>query len=868
MDETLRYWFTVVSLWILPIAGIMVFVVGCTSQTAEKGTSVEWVYYTALSDEAKDGGWIAEDSEEYQTGEVKLGQYVLEYKVPTQVNAYDMVPIDYTLTSTSKASRNNRVIVQATAYEEPERRADKVLYDLGLPGNMNVKVEYLGHITADWDLDRWSRMTIDASEELGTFPPFERNDFRRSGVVEESDWVWFQFKITNTGDTILHSDGAGALMMNPVLQQRTLVGTYEDIAQTVNLTLRLKQTLYPGESETFWVQFYRPEYRGAYGFQKDYALLEGEYRIRLELRYRSYKTYSRFGNFWLGKTFAEYLVPITVKKEFEQVPVKDEFIVVDKDKDKTTNIYGAFEEFLMSFKMYEHKRTGILRKEALQQSDTMYVQVAPWTTEIGLKLHAANPRDMAGVYIPISVSLDNMKIEYNPDNMMTVEQDGKQVPAMFVQSMVGMRENVQMSPYVEDYIEEMLDEMIDCGINVIANTSGYWWQEDFSPTVKYPHVFGEAYKYFYDVLIRNKGLKTLGWSAYYHNGAFVQVIYNLWSKERVFIDRAPDGTLDWFSPNYPKAMASYILFLYNRWGDYWYETKDGRVIIDLEITTGWMRDDLEIRYPLTSHGLDKFQKWLYNKYEGSIASINAAWGSNYEATSGLFINPQDGQEVFHRGLRYYDMTKVFHDWSPAMEDFDRFRTELYLDIYEEILTYVREEIPNAVLNLRAEGANLPVSVEPDINRPHTCHMYYSQRRNGIMAEVLSERQGIIQGHSEYMTMPYRLDELKCAYNELMKMGITPMYLQQPHAMRDIVINDYYGKDYSVEYNTDEAVKAMMVFSRRAIFPIAKLTYEAGGMYGLMWSDYTVDAFVTETQKRELKILRQYLDQAIEEETED
>lgn len=841
----------------------MVFLTSCSTSSSKKGTDLRWVYYTALSDEAKDGGWIEQNAKEYQTGELVLGEYVIEYKVPTEALAYNMVPIEYTLKSTKKTSKNKKILIQATAYEEPERRDGKVLYDLALPGNMDVEVEYLGHITADWALDRWSRMTIDASEELGTFPPFERNEFRRSGVVEESDWVWFQFKLTNTGNTILYSDGFGAMMIRPVLQEKTPIGKYKDIAGTVNLTTRLKKMLYPGESEIFWVQFYRPEYRGTYGYQKDYAMLEGEYQIRLDLQHRWYKEYDRFLNFWAGKTFAQYSVPITVKKEFEQVPVTGEFVIVDEDKDKTTNIHGAFEEFMMSFRMYEHGSAGLLGKEAIEYTDTIYVQVAPWTKEIGFKLQTVNPRDIAGVYIPITVSADNMKIRYNPKNMMTVEQDGKEVPALCVQSMVGMRENVQMSPYVENYIEEMLDEMIDCGINVIANTSGYWWSDDFNPNVKYPHVFGEAYKYFYDVLVPKKDLKVLGWSAYGHTGTFIERIHNLSSQEMIHIDRTPNGALDWFDPDYPKAMASYVLFLCNRWGDYWYRTKDGRVIIDLEITTGWLRDDLEIRYPLSSHALSRFQQWLHSKYGGRIASLNAAWGSNYEATSDLFINPQSDQEVIHGGIRYYDKSHVFHDWSPAMEDFDRFRTELYLDIYEEILSYVRKEIPNAVLNLRAEGANLPVFVEPDIDNPHTHHMYYSQRRNGLVAEVLNERQGIIQGHSEYVTMPYRLDELKYAYEELMEMQITPTYLQEPHAMRDIVFNDYYGKDYSVEYNTDESVRGMMIFTRRAIFPVAKLTYEAGGMYGIMWSDYTVDGFVTETQKRELKIVREYLDKAEE-----
>jgi hypothetical protein len=88
-----------------------------------------------------------------------------------------------------------------------------------------------------------------------------------------------------------------------------------------------------------------------------------------------------------------------------------------------------------------------------------------------------------------------------------------------------------------------------------------------------------------------------------------------------------------------------------------------------------------------------------------------------------------------------------------------------------------------------------------------------------------------------------------------------VYLPQFDHMRDILLQDAYGRPYDVHYGYDRPVKGVMIHCLMAAYPWWKATYEEGGAPGIIWSDYLCDGFATETQKRELRLLRQHLNQA-------
>jgi hypothetical protein len=71
----------------------------------------------------------------------------------------------------------------------------------------------------------------------------------------------------------------------------------------------------------------------------------------------------------------------------------------------------------------------------------------------------------------------------------------------------------------------------------------------------------------------------------------------------------------------------------------------------------------------------------------------------------------------------------------------------------------------------------------------------------------------------------------------------------------MAVQQKWGDDYTGHYNLKYPAKATMVFGLQAAYPVLQAVYEEGGCPGVIWADYLCDAFVTETQKKELKLLR-------------
>lgn len=273
-----------------------------------------------------------------------------------------------------------------------------------------------------------------------------------------------------------------------------------------------------------------------------------------------------------------------------------------------------------------------------------------------------------------------------------------------------------------------------------------------------------------------------------------------------------------------------------------------------------MRDDINLRYPLGAKAIARFRDWAKAKY-GTVDAVNAAWGSAYHDFAE--IDPQADQGVEGDGLThgpvYNKPDHVFHDWSPAVEDWDRFRTELRLSIYREAQARMREFLPGASLCLRTEGANMVVPGDPD-GTPHARHIYYSQRRNAMVYDVVRE-MNVLRFYSDYTTLPYSDVEWRQCLRDMVAADIIPMFLPQFDRMRDIVPNPHYGREYQAHYGYDHPQRAMAVQPLLAAYPWWKAAYEEGGAPGIIWSDYLCDGFATETQAREARLFREYVNHA-------
>lgn len=813
------------------------------------------ISYTALSDAARKAGRLARyDGVRTKSSSVKLGDYTLDFTIPETARAYDVVPVHYKL---SQPKGERRAAVEAVAFEDAKKADDKPLYDLAIPGDMGIKIEYLGHISADYDQDKYIPLTPDPKTPICEFPPIKRDELVLSGNLREAEAVWFKFRITNTGDTILDPEGFGASLAGPVLRKFDKDGKEEWMAQPVNHSLRQLEYIYPGESVEQWVNFFCPKFGG-----HSRGLREGNFRLDFRMLYRYHRHWDWWVNIWSGKEWCVLQVQFAVTKDGGEAPVEPNFIITDSEE-KMPGYVDAFEEFMTAFKIYQPVA------EDTEQEGTIYLQVAPWTENVVVKLILTDPKDIAVARIPIKITDENLRIKHNPNNIMVVKEDGKEEPAIIVQGMDAMRIGCHLGPFAEQHMEDYIREMKELGVNVIANTAGNWWVPEINGR-KEVELHSASYKYWYDVLMRKYDMKCLGWSIYPPSGtSWYDHVTPLLGKEAKpsktevgYVSWDP-RSVDMGDPLVPEVIAAWTIYQYQRWGDYWFRTTDGRVPIDIEDTWGWMRDDINKRYQIGPLALAQFRDWLRKKY-GTIENVNKAWGSDYKYFAQIQPEKNQGTESAYDSLNlggapvYNKPEHVFHDWSPAINDFDTFRTILRMDIYRKANELIREVIPGAELALRTEGANLVIPGDEKSDNMHWRHVYYSQRRNAMVFDEV-KKADVLHFHSDYTTLPYTEEEWREGMRQMVEAGVIPCYLPQFDHMRDIMLNPHYGREYKMHYNLDEPTKGMMIHTLMAAYPWWKATYEEGGAPGIIWADYLCDGFATETQKRELRLLRNYMD---------
>ena len=211
---------------------------------------------------------------------IRLENCALSYRVPVKADGYDVIPIPYEVRWTGE--QPFPLAVEATAFEEPSRSKGRHLFDLALPGRLDLKVEYLGSITAHVNPGAKQNIKPDMTDLPGVYPAFTRKPMVRSGVVESGDVIWFQFRVTNTGDTILDPEGFGGWALYPALYRKDASGEYKFHSYTYNLYIRDRHYFYPGESHDFWINF------TAQGDSASFRIEPGEYRIDFRAYYRYY----------------------------------------------------------------------------------------------------------------------------------------------------------------------------------------------------------------------------------------------------------------------------------------------------------------------------------------------------------------------------------------------------------------------------------------------------------------------------------------------------------------------------------------------------------------------------------------------------
>ena len=504
-----------------------------------------------------------------------------------------------------------------------------------------------------------------------------------------------------------------------------------------------------------------------------------------------------------------------------------------------------YEEFMTSF---DSQLTGLAAGETLR--GTMYLQCAPWTEQITLRLMVGDAGEMTAVAVPLDVESESVRIQVCKDhNAYVMREDGTPFPAISAQSMADMRGNVQLGPDAAGNVLDNLCAMKACGVNLINTTAAFEFDGSFGKN-RANNI--DACWYSLDAA-RALGIKLEGWIAYPYDTPGTLGQANLLYGEHYA--SASHG-----HPDLAAANAKNALWQFKRWGDnYWIGGQD-TVVLDAEDTRGWMRIDFNARKRMDDYSKANFRVFLQERY-GEIAALNADWGTEFASFDA--IDPEEGTLDDHGWASYKTPTSVFREWSRPLELLDIFRTTERIRDYQMLLDGVKEELPTAKFNLRTEGANWIVSVDPSSDNPHERHIYYSQRRCGIIAELLQEAK-VLYSASDYTTLPYTPGEVATLTARAVREGVVPMLLPQFDRMRDIAINARHGNDFTYEYHlSGENTKGAYINTVCSVFEWFRATYENGGVPGILWQDYLCDGYATQTQRKEIAFFTKKLQEALD-----
>ena len=764
-----------------------------------------------------------EGAETYQ-GTVKLNGAELTYEIPKKVTAYDCVPIKYTLTSEKAVTPSSPLHISATAQEDKDRENGKLYYDLNLPGTVDVTYTYDGYVTTDGTEAEKPVHSLDfKSDKIAQqYPSFGTNELRRSGTLEQATYTWFKFTYTNTGDTVLDGDGNGTFCFQPLLYKKN-GSRWEKVAEVSNMVYRIVDEVYPGESGTLWVIF-----------QYD-NMPAGEYYIKLNGIVRNeISNPENFGRtIWLGEEATVSTFRFKVAAKAEQT--EPEEVKKTTHRVKRNKWLHTYEEFQSSYESWLKMSAGAT------VSGTMYLQCAPWCNQVVLKLIEGDKDSMQAVSIPVEVESDSLQVEFNPDNKnYVVLSDGTRFPAIMTQSMADMRINISQSPDSKSDVVKYLAEMKDLGINVVNTTAGFAYDDNGNG--------GNAFSFATDVM-RLLGLKMEGFVSYpYVNPS------NIMTANKISGGSLPAGGNG--SESLGKANAILAKYQFLRWGDnYW--VADGHTILSVEHTRGGtgiterantsadMRDSMDVE---SKGNFIIFCRSLY----GTIDALNEAWGSSYQ--SFYDIDPFADSD---------NKTGVFRSWSRALADLDSYRTLERVYSYRTLLEAASDVIPNAMLDVRLEGSHWMGKVDPDTDNIHYRHVYYDQRSNAIIPELLAS-SGTVYCYSTYIWDAYRPSEVAHLTKTSLENGVVPANLPLFNRMRDVAINSKYGQDYTYQYNlSGKDSKGVMINTTVSLYEWWKATYENGGVPGILWSDWLCDGYATATQRREIQFFVGKLTEALQ-----
>ncbi len=785
--------------------------------------------------------------------------FTAEFNMPTTLVPYSAVPIDYKITKTGDVQFPLSIV--ATAFEEKDRGNNiDQMYDLSVPGEVAIKIEYMGYVKGTVKEDKRHLMTPDNTDTpADVYPNYDLTELVPSGTVQSGDANWLKFKYTNTGNTILDAEGTGGFVIEPILYRKNLDGSYTQLGGLTNQYIRELTYVYPGETREFWLNFDSGIF--AEKTPEGLGMPAGEYRVVFNTYYRTEYGYQPYTTMWAGHLMQSATYDFAVTDDAVQTDLPE--VIIDSApaaKSRNTRSWlHYFEEFMTTYEQFAtDPGTDVIEGR-------LWLQPASFTEQVVIKVISGKgeTKIVRGAF-PVTMDTSSIKLNYNPNNINVVVNDqGIAYPAVYAQAMTAMRANFATTPYIAESIVEDLLDMQAAGVNVVTN-QGWWYLYDVSVSSSQVNLVpgtvqrrsnhkGDAVKFTVDV-VRRLGMKFDGMGTFYFGSAQLPSVVRWINGENYRYSMAYSAEADKGDEEVPLAVSAAWLYQRDRWGDAYWVDGAGMTQYYTEDTRGYTRLEMVGRMAMGKEEKKLFRQWLEKKYE-TVDALNNAWGTSYSTFDK--IDPEAGlvnQNVigFMAIYDYNSQVTGFDEWSPAVIDLDIFRTELRIKNYEDTIAIMRQQDPNATVNLRTEGSNMVVpGLDPATTNAHYRNIMYNALRNGTVPELIAMSDAI-RSYTDYVVLPLTPSEVSEITKLSVDNGLIPMLLPQFNNMRDYVINNKYGEDFQDEYNLAQPQKAALVKSLVAVFPWWQATYEAGGVPGILWQDLGCDGVVTETQQKEME----------------
>jgi len=693
--------------------------------------------------------------------------------------------------------------------------------------------------TADKTIDVYLDKLPDklTEEHVGTaFPNIDNDELILSDEIETATTGWYKVKYTNIGDTAIDPEGGGYVELMPTLEKyNSNTGSWSAIGTYHNVYKHIPDVVYPGESGELWLYF-----------GDGMTMTEGQYRLAIKV-FTNHVSAPSVSKESMMRDGANGNPVNHTQVSYYTLNAKDGASVVTPEDAtfENTNVMElvdrnewihTYEEFMYAYD------TWLSPLEDIDYEGWLYLQVAPWTDHVTLKLVNDYDKSIKVVRVPLNVDTDSIQINFNPNNNnYVVNEEGKREPMIIAQNMTCMRTNFSYGPYADEVIAHQMLDWKECGINTITSTNGFFYDKNSMTWER----ASDAFKFSTD-LARLMGIQYIGNMAYPYTGSEYDV--NLTFGETVTLQ----DTAGFSDPIQELKNAVRAITLYDRWGDTYYRNAvDGKMPFYLEDTRGYFGYSwLSYRFPIGNLGKTEFQKFLKKVY-GNIGDLNKAWSTDYESFDA--VNPEDTEQK----------KNVFKDYTLPTRVWDIFRTVERVESYDTILQTVEDYIDNPTIFLQQENDSYLIQgINPNSTNPRYRYQALNAQQYGALIPEIIAASGTITAHGAYRNSRYYYSEVYEMTKREVANGIIPMWASLYGHTYDYGENPMYGSNVTELYNSKSSLYSMWIPTLTSAFMEWVAIYEAGGVPGTLWNDEACDGVVYATQKKEMIFFKQKLDEAL------